>query len=111
MKFVFSTPNEGAPKDLVANANLEFDSSEGFLNGTALNGFSVWKSSKETLYVTLPSRRAGAGFYDLLRSVERGAVDPVNRVKAQVLADYARHLAAVRAAQEAASLEAATVAA
>lgn len=94
MQLIFSTPNEGAPKGIVANAIAVFTEKGHPFEGMGLQGFTVWKSKEGKLYATLPSRRYGAGYFDLLRATEEGALDPGRKAKEFVLAQYALATAA-----------------
>jgi len=81
----------GGPERLVCEAELVFDD-EGPLAGMKLVGFSVWRTAEGEIWVSLPARSYGSGsdrrFFDLLRSTE-GLPEPVKRVKAWILAEYA----------------------
>lgn len=88
-KVVFTPPSAGAPASILSNGHVELPDSSPF-KGLKLTGFTVWagKGKDPSPYVTLPSRRTGAGFYDILRAVEDGAVDPSTRAKAFILEAY-----------------------
>lgn len=65
---------QNGPKNLVAEAEVHFNS--GFLAGTKLVGFSIWRNEDGELSVTLPSRSWGDSgvrkFSDLLRAGSGG---------------------------------------
>ena len=92
MKVVFVAPSANAPERVVVNAEIHFeDVPASPLRGCKLTGFTVWKGVKnaDALYVTLPSRpNRGRGFYNLVQSIEDGALDPTNRLQAFILEQY-----------------------
>lgn len=74
MQVKFLPPREGAPKGMLNEAEIHFDTEPEPLRGMKLVGFSVWRKEDGRLYVTFPSRAFGAGqerkYFDFLRSAD-----------------------------------------
>jgi hypothetical protein len=96
MHVVFVERSNG-PQRLVCEAEVVFEEEAGPLAGMKLVGFSLWRTSDEDVFVSLPARPFNAGgerrFFDLLRSVEGEPADG-KRVKAWILEQYKNHAAA-----------------
>jgi hypothetical protein len=81
------TDKDNGPKNLIAEAEVLFESEDGLLAGLKLVGFSVWRTEKGETSVTFPSRSWGGPgekkFFDLLRAGEGGA-EAVKRFKMMI---------------------------
>jgi hypothetical protein len=88
-------PREHGPQRLLSEAEVHFE--DGPLAGTRLLGFSLWRNPLGEIYVTFPSRTTGAAgerrYFDFLRSAD-GRSEAVRRVKAWILDEYRKHMAA-----------------
>ena len=84
------------PERLLCEGEIVFDE-DGPLAGMKLVGFSVWRGQEGDAFVTFPARSFGAGgerrFFDLLRAVEPGSVEP-KRVKDWILTEWRQARAA-----------------
>jgi DNA-binding cell septation regulator SpoVG len=102
MKVMFTAPRSGGPQNLLAEAEIVFDSAgpsasgqEALFDGLKLCGISVWQGDRG-VFVTVPNRAFGAGserrYFDYLRSVAHPgtpeARDALNNFKARIAADY-----------------------
>jgi len=81
------TDKDNGPKNLIAEAEVLFESEDGLLAGLKLVGFSVWRTEKGETSVTFPSRSWGGPgekkFFDLLRAGE-GGPEAVKRFKVMI---------------------------
>ncbi len=86
---------ENGPERLLSEAEMAF--LEGPLSGMKLVGFSLWQGADGDVYVTFPSRSAGAGterrYFDYLRS-SSGETADVKRVKAWIVEAFKARQAA-----------------
>ena len=78
---------ENGPKNLIAEAEVLFESEDGLLAGLKLVGFSLWRNDKGEATATMPSRSWGEPgdkkFFDLLRAGEGGG-EALRRLKAAI---------------------------
>lgn len=90
MRIEFTTRDHG-PKNLLAEAEIFFDSEDGILRGTKLTGFTLWRTDKGEPQLTMPARSWGDGgerkFFDLLRSGD-GGVEDLRACKASIVAAW-----------------------
>jgi hypothetical protein len=90
MRFQFRTRSHAAENHV---ADLELIFEDGPLCGLKLVGGSIWRARRNgdpaepRLYVTLPARRLGGGFYDLLRPACRDR-HVVRDFKSRVISEY-----------------------
>ena len=79
---------ENGPRNLIAEAEMLFEEADGLMAGLKLVGFSLWRTEKGELAVTVPARTFGGPgerkFFDLLRAGEGGG-DAVRRLKSAIL--------------------------
>lgn len=90
MRIEFITRAEG-PKNLLAEAEIHFEASDGFLRGTKLVGFTLWRTEKDAPTVTVPARTWGNGgerqFFDLLRAGD-GGIEDLRATKRAIVAAW-----------------------
>jgi hypothetical protein len=91
MRIVFAERSAG-PEPLLCEGEVVFDDPEP-LAGLKLVGFSLWRGTNNTVYVTFPSRAFGAGtqrrFFDYLRPADaRDTQGAVSRLKQLILTEY-----------------------
>lgn len=74
------------PERLVADAALVFTG--GILDGLRLEGFALWRSAEDEVYVTVPSRPCGMGGERRYFDYVRGDSGAVKRLRQWVLGEY-----------------------
>jgi hypothetical protein len=76
---------ENGPKNLIAEAEILFESEDGLLAGLKLVGFTLWRTEKGETSITVPSRTWGEPgdrrFFDFLRGGD-GGVEALRKLKA-----------------------------
>lgn len=81
---------ENGPQNLLCDAEVVFDKTEGVLDGLKLVGFALWTGGKG-IHITLPSRPFGIGdarqYWDFLRLAE-GNPAPLRAFKQFILDAY-----------------------
>lgn len=96
MRVDFVRPDGGKPERLVCNAEIIFEAEAGLV-GLRLVGFTLWRGTDGTLYVTFPSRGFGAAdnrkYYDYLRPTEGNANRRVvDDLKAWIVEEWTRRV-------------------
>lgn len=83
---------DNGPERLVCEAEIEFESGDGPLDGMKLVGFSLWRSPEGEVYVTFPSRAFGGGsdrkYFDYLRVASGAGGAAAKTVKDWLLEAY-----------------------